>query len=191
MITKVYFVRHAQPNYNNHDDVLRELTEKGLNDRKYVTEFLSDKQVTVVLSSPYKRSIDTVADFANKNGINVEIIDDFRERKIDSCWIEDFDAFAKKQWSDFSYKLSDGECLKEVQDRNISALKTVLKKYSGKNIAIGSHGTALSTIVNYYDSSFGYEEFEKIRCVMPWVVEFVFDDDKCVEINKYDIMPKQ
>lgn len=35
-MTTVYFVRHAEPNYNNHDDELRELTEKGLEDRKLV-----------------------------------------------------------------------------------------------------------------------------------------------------------
>ena len=41
-MTNVYFVRHAQPNYENHDDLTRELTEKGLQDRKLVTEFLRD-----------------------------------------------------------------------------------------------------------------------------------------------------
>ena len=27
--TTIYFVRHAEPNYDNHDDRLRELSEKG------------------------------------------------------------------------------------------------------------------------------------------------------------------
>lgn len=45
-MTNVYFVRHAQPNYENHDDLPRELTEKGLQDRKLVTEFLRDKEVS-------------------------------------------------------------------------------------------------------------------------------------------------
>lgn len=187
-MTKVYFVRHAEPNYDNHDDRLRELSPKGMEDRKLVTAFLSDKDIDVVLSSPFKRAVDTVADFAEKNNIPIKTIDDFRERKVDSCWIEDFAGFSKRQWTDFSYKLSDGECLKEVQDRNIAALNAVLEKYNGKNIVIGSHGTALSTIINYYDNSFGYEDFEKIRFVMPWIVEFVFDaDKKCIEIKKYNL----
>lgn len=187
-MTKVYFVRHAEPNYDNHDDSLRELSPKGMEDRKLVTAFLSDKEIDVVLSSPFKRAVDTVADFAEKNNIPIKTIDDFRERKVDSCWIDDFAEFSRKQWTDFSYKLSDGECLKEVQDRNIAALNAVLEKYNGKNIVIGSHGTALSTIINYYDNSFGYEDFEKIRFIMPWIVEFAFDaDKKCVEIKKYNL----
>ena len=186
-ITNVYFVRHAEPNYENHNDQLRELTPKGMADRTLVTQFLADKHITVALSSPYKRSVDTIKDFTDKNSLTIELIDDFRERKIDSVWIEDFNAFAKHQWTDFTYKLSDGECLQEVQDRNITALNRALLKYSGQNIVIGSHGTALSTIINYYDKSFGYSDFEKVKKLMPWIVHFCFDGDTCIKIEKYDL----
>ena len=148
-MTTVYFVRHAQPNYENHDDMLRELTPKGMEDRKLVTKFLEDKKVDLVLSSPYKRAADTVRDFADTNGLKIGIVEDFRERRIDSVWIEDFNSFCKKQWDDFSYKLSDGESLAEVQERNIAALNKVLEEHAGKTIVVGSHGTALSTIINY------------------------------------------
>lgn len=187
MITVVYFVRHAEPNYENHDDMTRELSAKGLKDRKLVTKFLMDKNIQIVLSSPYKRAVDTVREFAEKKEMNIDIIDGFRERKVDSLWIEDFNSFCKKQWEDFEYKLSDGECLKEVQDRNILALKNIVEKFKGKNIVVGSHGTALSTIVNYYDKKFGYSDFNEIRQLMPWVVKFVFDEETCVDIQKYNL----
>lgn len=186
-MTTIYFVRHAEPNYENHNDALRELSSKGLIDRKLVTDFLMDKQIDVVLSSPYKRAIDTVKDFAEKNKIDITLLEDFKERRVDSVWIEDFDAFCKKQWKDFRYKLSDGECLEEVQNRNISALNHVLKTYKGKNIVVGSHGTALSTVINYYDKSFGYSEFNKIRTLMPWIVKFTFEENVCVNIQKYNL----
>ena len=186
-MTTIYFVRHAESNYNNHDDLSRELTNKGLQDRKLVTGFLMDKQVDVVLSSPYKRSVDTVADFAEAMHLEIHIMDDFRERKVDRAWIEDFNSFCRKQWEDFDYKLSDGETLREVQSRNIEALAHVLKEYNGKNIVIGSHGTALCTVINFYDNTFGYSDFEKIRPFMPYVVKFVFEDHVCLEIEKYNL----
>lgn len=191
MRTRVYFIRHAEPNYNNHDDMTRELSEKGLKDRVLVTEFLRDKQIDAVLSSPFKRAVDTVRDFAEKSGLEIKVVEDFRERRIDNCWIEDFNGFCKKQWEDFNYKLSDGESLEEVQTRNIAALKNVLKRYEGKNLVVGSHGTALSTIINYYDKSFGYAQFEKIRGLMPWVVPFSFEGDVCVEIRTYNVFENQ
>ena len=188
-MTKIYFIRHAQPNYNNHNDLLRELSPKGLSDTKYVTAFLADKDISAVLSSPYKRAVDTVAAFADQYGFTIEINDDFRERKISDGWIDNFKEFSEKQWNDFNFRLPDGECLREVQDRNISALKAALKEYKGKNIAVGSHGTSLSTIINYYDSSFGYSDFEKIKDLMPWAAEFIFDTNmQCIEINKFNII---
>ncbi|MBR3840465.1 MAG: histidine phosphatase family protein [Erysipelotrichales bacterium] len=190
-MAKVYFVRHAEPNYNNHDDYSRELTTKGLSDRKLVTEYLSDKNISVALSSPYIRSIDTIKHFADSKGLAINIVDDFRERKIDNCWIEDFRGFARKQWEDFTYKLSDGECLKEVQDRNINALKDVVSTYKDKNIIVGSHGTALSTIINYYSPRFKYEQFEEIRSIMPWIVMFEFDGDRCLKIEAYNVFTKE
>ena len=88
----------------------------------------------------------------------------------------------------FFFKLSDGECLKEVQERNVTALLELIKQYKGKNIVIGGHGTALSTIINYFDSSFGYEDFENIKTKMPWIVEFQFDQDaNCQAIYKHDL----
>lgn len=185
-MTNVYFVRHAQPNYENHDDLTRELTEKGLRDRTLVTDFLRDKNISAVFSSPFKRSVDTVKEFADEAGLSVTIVEDFRERRVDSGWIEDFTAFARQQWADFSYKLSDGECLGEVQVRNIAALRAVLRSCEGKNVVIGSHGTALSTIVNYYDPSFGYEDFDAIRGLMPWIVRFSFEGEQFAGIEKID-----
>ena len=38
-MTTVYFIRHAEPDYNNHDDMSRELSNKGLQDRKLVQGF--------------------------------------------------------------------------------------------------------------------------------------------------------
>lgn len=190
-MTTIYFVRHAEPNYENHDDRGRELTEKGLRDRETVTEYLMDKEIHAVLSSPYKRAVDTVKHFADARGMGIELIEDFRERKVDSVWIEDFNAFAKMQWADFEYKLTDGECLREVQERNVSALYGVLRRYEGKNIVIGAHGTAVSTVISRFDPSFGYEGFRRIQKIMPMVVRFSFEGERCIEIEKYDPLEKK
>ena len=186
-MTNIYFVRHAEPNYNNHDDMTRELSPKGMTDRELVTAFLADKQVDIVLSSPYKRAIDTVAHFASLRDLPITTIADFRERKVDSSWIDDFDAFTRNQWADFNYKLTDGETLAEVQKRNIAALHEIIEHHRGKTVVIGSHGTALSTIINHFVPQFGIEEFTRIKSIMPWIVRFSFIDNGCVQIDEYDL----
>ena len=186
MVTNIYFVRHAEPDYSIHDDEKRPLSNKGELDAMKVADFFKDKSIDVVLSSPYKRALDTIKPFAENSGLRIETIYEFRERKVDNCWIEDFIDFSKKQWENFNYSLSDGESLFEVQNRNIIALKEVLKKYAGKNIIIGSHGTSLSTIINYYDPTYGYDDFERIRSIMPWIVKFTFECNTLKSIIKID-----
>ncbi len=175
-MTTIYFVRHAEPNYNNHDDMTRELTEKGWTDRSRVSFFLDGKGVTKAYSSPFKRSIDTISAFTEEHGLEILTDYDFRERSI-GPWLDDFNSYAKKQWSDFSYTIEGGECLAQVQKRNLQALSNVLKACRNETVVIGTHGTALSCIINYYDPSFGYEDFERIKAVLPWIVKMDFEGE--------------
>ena len=190
-LTTIYFIRHATPDRNDrsdrsaNNDATFPLSEKGLADVALVTEFLQDKKIDTILSSPFKRSYDTVADFAMKSGLTIEVIEDFRERAISETWLDDFYAFGRRQWDDFSYKLPGGENLSEVKIRNIAALEDVLMRHKGKNIAIGTHGTALSMIIHHYDPSYSYEEWKAMP--MPWVAKLTFDETGCVGIEKIDL----
>lgn len=47
--------------------------------------------------------------------------------------------------------------------------------------------TALSTVINYFDNSFGYDEFNEIKNLMPWIVGFTFEGKKCLETRKYNL----
>ncbi|QOR35508.1 histidine phosphatase family protein [Clostridium sp. 'deep sea'] len=184
-MSRIYFVRHAESNSKIHEDLLRPLTEQGKQSAQKITEFFKDKNITKALSSPYKRSIDTIKPFTDKYSINIELIEDFRERKIATGWIADFTSFAQKQWSDFNYKLEQGECLREVQKRNINALTKVIKEYDNQNIIIGTHGTALCTILHYYNNDFCYNDFDRIRPLMPYVICLEFNDKNLVSIKEF------
>lgn len=189
-MTTVYFVRHAEPNYSNHNDHERELTEKGLADRELVTQYLSNKNIDFIVSSPYKRAVDTVKHFADTVHLSIEMVNDFRERNVDNIWVEDFNAFSKAQWDDFSYKLSDGEALGEVQRRNIAALFDIISRHKDKNIVVGSHGTALCTVINYFNRNFRYEDFDKIKGLFPWIVKFTFEESAKPIIEYIDVFDK-
>ena len=173
--TKIIFVRHAQADYGV-DDRIRPLTEDGLKSREVVVDTLKDFHIDAFLSSPYKRSRDTIQTAADHFGMPIETDERFRERQVgtwDDGWLE-------KRWADFSCAEEGGECLSSVQKRNIEALQDVLAKYAGKTVVIGTHGTALSTILNYYDSSFGLDDFLKIVGWRPYIIELTFEGDKLI-----------
>ena len=186
-MAEIYFVRHAQPNYDNHDDRNRELTPKGMKDRERVTAFLRERNIGAVLSSPYRRAYDTVAGFAGESRQAIHVVEDFRERKVGNEWIPDFNAFARAQWADFTYKLPGGECLREVQARNIRALNKALEEYPDMNLAIGSHGTAMSVVIHHFDPLFGYEEFRALQGLMPGIVQFTLEGTRCLQIQWHNL----
>lgn len=185
MITSIYFVRHAEPDLSIKDDLVRPLTDKGILDSFKVKDYLQEKSITKIYSSPYKRSIDTIKNFADSVGLEIDLVNDFRERNIGK-WVEDFASFARTQWNDFEYKLDGGENLREVQIRNINELYRILEDNQGKNIVVGTHGTALSTIINYFNPSFEYEDFERIRPIMPYIIKFNFDGIKLISIEEIE-----
>lgn len=88
--TKIIFVRHAKAQYGE-DDRTRPLTEEGLRNRAIVVETLKGRQIDSFLSSPYKRSKDTIQTAADFFGMQIETDERFRERKVGTWeigWLE-------------------------------------------------------------------------------------------------------
>lgn len=181
-MTKVFFVRHAQPMHAHEDDRTRPLTEEGSQDTAIVLETLKDKEIDVFYCSPYKRSIDTIKQTAEFFRCEVRTDERFREREKGADGNNH--GMFRKRWADHDYHEEGGESLRMVQSRNLEALNEVLADNEGKNIVIGTHGTALSTIMNYYDPSFGCEEFLRIIDWMPYIIELDFEGQTLVGIKE-------
>lgn len=78
-MTTIYFVRHAHSTYTK-EERERPLSEKGLLDTQHVTRLLKDKHIDVVISSPYKRAMQTVQGIANTYNLSIQLEEDLRER---------------------------------------------------------------------------------------------------------------
>ena len=177
-MTKIYFVRHAQPEHAWEDDRTRPLTGEGKRDSAIVFEFLKDKHIDAFYSSPYKRSMDTIADSADFFGKDIITDEDLREREKGENGNNH--GMFHKRWADHNYHEEGGESIAMVQKRNMRALTEILRDNIDKEVVVGTHGTALSTILNFYDKSFGCDDFLRIVDRMPYVIELDFEGDKLV-----------
>ena len=188
MDTTIWFVRHAQPDFTLHDDAARFLTGKGYADSKKVTAFFAGMPIDRIYASPFRRAVDTVRDLADARNLPVCVVEGFRERKVADEWLEsDFQNFVERQWKDFSYKLPGGECLLEVQHRNVEALAKVLEENPGRMIILGTHGTAMSTLLNFYDPDFTLKDFMRIKGIMPMIVRLRFSGERLLDYKEYDL----
>ena len=52
----------------------------------------------------------------------------------------------QKRWADHDYHEEGGESIAMVQKRNMEALNEILSDNADKEVVVGTHGTALSTI---------------------------------------------
>lgn len=136
------------------------MTKEGKKDSAVVLEFLMDKKIDAFYCSPYKRSMDSIADAAAFFG--KEIITDERLREREKGPDGNNHGMFQKRWADHDYHEEGGESIAMVQNRNIEVLNKILSDNTDKDIVLGTHGTALSTILNFYDNSFGCEDFLRI-----------------------------
>lgn len=172
-MTRVYFVRHAQSDLRSGTDRDRGLTAEALKDRKIVLDYLRDKQVDVFYCSPYRRSLDTIRETAEFYG--KPILTDERLREREAAPDSNNRKLFRRRWADFDWHEPGGECLRSVQERNMAALTEILERNRDRTVVIGTHGTALSTILNHYDPSYDCDSFLRIINRMPFVVELEFD----------------
>ena len=175
-MTILIFVRHAEPEHNDPDDRNRPLTAQGMKDTAFVLETLKNRKMDAVYCSPYRRSRQTIESTADYFGMEPILDERLREREGGST--EGIDHPLQKRWADFSFHEPGGESIGMVQKRNIEAIHEILQKEKGKTVVIGTHGTALSSILNYYDPAFDCDGFLRIMEWMPYILEIQFMDDK-------------
>lgn len=188
-MTRVYFVRHAQPEHAWKEDRTRPLTEEGKKDSAIVLDFLKVKNIDVFYCSPYKRSMDTIAEAAAFWG--KEIITDERLREREKGPNGNNHGMFHKRWADHDYHEDGGESIDMVQKRNMEALSKILSDNPDKEIVVGTHGTALSTILNFYDNSFGCENFLRIIDWMPYIIELDFEGGRLVGKHEHCYVEKE
>lgn len=156
MIKEVYLIRHSKPLKVNNDknmDSLQIQNEKqplsieGENIAREKLNIKELKDIDKLYSSSYVRAISTAKYIAENNNIEINVINDFGERKFGiNSWDELPDNFGEKQFLDENYKTEFGESQKEVRERTFNALMNVLKN-DDKKIAIVFHSTAMLFLI--------------------------------------------
>lgn len=173
-MTTLYFVRHAQPDYRQGTNRTFGLSEEGMNDRLMVCRALRDIRFDAAVSSPYKRSIDTILPLVEAKGLTLRTDERLRERDNPGGGSNSHEMF-RRRWADYDFHEEGGESIRSTQQRNIAAVKDILVCYENKTVLVGTHGTALATIINYYEPSFGIDGFLRIIDFMPYVLRMDFD----------------
>jgi 2,3-bisphosphoglycerate-dependent phosphoglycerate mutase len=181
LLTNMYFVRHAHSTYTP-DEFGRPLSTNGLADAKRISKILENENIDIIISSPYKRAIQTVEGVAKFIGKEVIIEDGFKERTLSVKPVEDFNLAITKVWEEPTFSWEGGESNIIAQKRGIKAILKVLETYKGKNIAVGTHGNIMALIMNYFDEKYGFNFWKDLD--MPDIYKLTFVNMNLKEVNR-------
>ncbi|WP_246202485.1 histidine phosphatase family protein [Virgibacillus doumboii] len=184
MMTNIYFVRHAHSTYTP-DELGRPLSEKGLTDAKKVTKSLRNESIDLVMSSPYKRAMQTVEGIAEYINKKIIMEENFKERKLAGQPVDNFQEAIEKVWRDPAFAWTGGESNNVAQQRGVEAINRILKEYEGKNVAIGIHGNIMVLIMNYFDKRFNYNFWKELK--MPDIYKLSFEGNDFVNVQRMEL----
>jgi 2,3-bisphosphoglycerate-dependent phosphoglycerate mutase len=150
----LFLIRHAEAAYI--PDETRGLTPSGTAAALRVAELLLDREITVIVSSPYQRAIDTVRPLAGRLGIAIDIDDDLRERQLAAGAVDDFERRVEETWMDFDLVHPGGESNTAAQARVSAAIGRIADAAGKRNVAIATHGNALALFLRTIDPAVDY-----------------------------------
>ena len=176
--TILYFIRHAEPDFSEPDNYKRKLTVSGEIQAQRLSEIFNDINVDGVYSSPYLRAIKTVEPIAKSKSLNVQLLDQFRERKSSDYRVskEKFLGYGKHQWDDFDFKLCGGESLNDVKNRYNTGVRIIINQHAQSQnciFAVGCHIAGLCAYISQFNLISNYEEYKKYASKMPLIVKAI------------------
>ncbi|MFT8324017.1 MAG: histidine phosphatase family protein [Lentilactobacillus hilgardii] len=184
--TNIYFVRHALPDYSWTNDEIMPLTKTGENDSIEVLNVLKNIKFDFCISSPYKRTLQTIEPLALYKKLAIHTDKRLKERLRGEVGSNEA-GLLKQRWQDFSFHENDGESMDSLQKRNVAALREILTSHRNENILFATHGAALSSILNYLNPNFGYLDFIRLQCFTPYVLKVSFNQNNQV-LHKEEIL---
>ena len=167
METIIYITRHGESIANKTGTFTGTtnvpLSELGQKQAQKICEFLEDKNVVAIYSSPLSRAVDTVAPLGEK--IGKQVIADKRFIEVhfgrwegkEKSYLSKYEPEFNK-WCKFPLMAepAEGETAKLAAERFIGGMDELVKRHEGKSFVISAHGgVILSTMfgIGYFSEN--------------------------------------
>lgn len=192
--TIIYLIRHSKKlnnkildNTKNHEyyQTRREkivLSIEGERRAKILSEINELRDIDIILSSNYVRTIQTAKYLAENRNILIQIDDNFNERKL-GIKQNEID-ISIEQYLNEKIKNPEGECREEVVKRMKESFWNVVDENRGKKIAIFTHQAAMTFLLMEW-CKLEYIKENKHICLSfknKKIIDKVFDAPELFEI---------
>lgn len=119
----------------------RPLSARGHRQAEDLVARLRPYGPTAIVSSPYRRAMDTVAPTAAALGLHIAVRADAREWDDGLETVEDWMPRYERCWREPSHRHGDGESHDELTARASACLRELLDRAGSRTVIAASHGT--------------------------------------------------
>lgn len=157
---KIYLIRHGQSEarvLQKRQGPKTPLSKEGISQATKIAERVKSIEVSEILSSPWKRALETAQIIAGKTKLPLSTVSYIHEKAmhpdlyyvdVDSDINKSFTKKLKANYEDFYWKFSEkGESISQVHKRALKFKKHLLKNYKNKNFLVVTHGVFLYCFV--------------------------------------------
>ncbi|WOV85814.1 histidine phosphatase family protein [Sporosarcina jeotgali] len=173
-MNKCYLMRHCEAEGQAGD---APLTEKGMKQAELIADFFSAIHVDRIISSPFKRAVQSIVPFTEKAGITLETDERLTERVLSTenllDWLEKLEA----SFEDMGLRYAGGESSLEAMKRIIEVLEEI-DQSDAKTSVVVTHGNLLTLALKYYDREFGFGDWRNLS--NPDIFLLQVDSDRVV-----------
>lgn len=123
-------------------------------------------------SSPYRRASQTVSPIARRHGIEVELIEDLRERLLSPAPLPDWREQLQRCWRDFDYAPAGGESSAIAQARVVAVFDELRRRHRDGVVVVGSHGNLISLALHALEQRVNHDFWSAIPMPAVYRIEF-------------------
>lgn len=178
--TTIYLVRHAHAEWSQDDR--RPLSPEGTRAAGTVADQLAGRPIAAIYTSPSRRSIETIEPLARRLGLDPGVLPDLRERQLPVVPPDHFEALVCRAWSCPAEAPSGGESNVQAQARGVAVVRTVVRRHSGADVVLATHGNLLALMLNAFDPTLGYAFWQRLS--FPDVYQVMFDETGLRDVQR-------
>ncbi|MFJ7827394.1 histidine phosphatase family protein [Psychrobacillus sp. NPDC096623] len=169
---KIYLIRHCKA---TGQETSAELTNEGKEKALVLVPILEKFHIDSIISSPYKRTLQTIKPFSECSRIPIFIDENLQERVLSADPMEDWREQLEKTFIERDLTFPGGESSNYALTRIRKVVDEVFENQQMHSVAIVSHGNILSLLINHYETTFGFTQWQQMKNPDIFVLEKVND----------------
>lgn len=157
-LKKIYLIRHCEAKGQPAE---AQLTERGLKQALHLAEVFSDIKIDRIISSPFKRAIQSIQPLASQINVEIEINNQLSERVLSMENLPDWIEKLRATFNEMELKFKGGESSQEAMNRIVEVVEDVFKSKANTTIIV-THGNLLALLLKHFNKDFGFDDWKNL-----------------------------